>query len=143
MAGAGVLGELRRGDPERVGQYPILRRLSTGGLGQEYLATSPTGREIALRVIAPALADNQLVRERLAREIRVAAAVASPYTTRIVDADIGAPEPWIATEYVPGPTMELLIGSRAPVAQPGLLALAAALAEGLRDIHQAGLVHRG
>jgi hypothetical protein len=143
MAGAGVLGELRRGDPERVGQYPILRRLSTGGLGQEYLATSPTGREIALRVIAPALADNQLVRERLAREIRVAAAVASPYTTRIVDADIGAPEPWIATEYVPGPTMELLIGSRAPVAQPRLLALAAALAEGLRDIHQAGLVHRG
>jgi serine/threonine protein kinase len=89
MAGAGVLSELRRGDPERVGQYPIVRRLSTSGLGQEYLATSPVGREIALRVIAPALADNRPVRERLAREIRVAAAVASPYTTRIVDADIG------------------------------------------------------
>jgi serine/threonine protein kinase len=143
MAGAGVLSELRRGDPERVGQYPIVRRLSTSGLGQEYLATSPVGREIALRVIAPALADNRPVRERLAREIRVAAAVASPYTTRIVDADIGGPEPWIATEYVPGPTMELLIGGQGPVAQPRLLALAAALAEGLRDIHRAGLVHRG
>ena len=143
MAGAGVLGELGRGDPERVGRYPIVGRLSAGGLGQVYLATSAAGREIAVLVMAAALAGNESVRERLASEIRVAAGVTSPYTTKVIDAELGGPELWIATEYVPGPTMELLIASRGPLELPRLLALAAALAEGLRDIHHAGLVHRG
>lgn len=137
-----MIAGLALDDPLRVGRYPVEGRLSQDGLGVVYLATSASGQQIAVRVIAPAFAASPRVRGRLAREISGAAALASPFTTRVVDADLDGQEPWIATEYVPGPTLELLVAEQGPLEPARLLAVAAALAGGLRDIHQSGLVHR-
>ena len=143
MAGVGVVAGSRLDDPVRVGRYRVVGRLREDGLGTVYLARSVRGEQVAARVIAPAFAARPRVRERLAREIGNAAAVSSPYVAKVVDADIGGTQPWTAAEYVPGPTMELLVAQQGPLVPARLLAVAAALAAGLRDIHQAGLSHRG
>ncbi len=142
MAGVSVMTGLLVHDLGRTGRYPAGERLGEDNLGTLYLARLPSGQQIVLRVLAPALAGSPRIRERLEREIHTAAAVTSPFTTRIVDADIRAREPWIATEYAPGPTMDLLVERQGPLGLARLLAVAAALSAGLRDIHQAGLAHK-
>ncbi|MEV4258378.1 serine/threonine-protein kinase, partial [Spirillospora sp. NPDC049652] len=64
------------------------------------------------------------------------------HTAPVVDADPDAPEPWLATAFVPGPSLRRVVAERGPLARDGLRALAAGLAEGLAAIHACGLVHR-
>lgn len=142
MAGMSVIAGLQLDERLRVGRFPVVGRLSEDGLGLVYLAKSLSGLHLTVRVISPAVAGSPRIRGRLAREIHAAAAVASPFTVRIVDADMAGPEPWVAAEYVPGPTMELAVTEQGPLEPGRLLVAAAALASGLRDIHRAGLVHR-
>jgi Protein kinase domain/CHAT domain len=126
----------------RIGPYRLLRRLATGGLGQVHLAESPGGRLVAIKVLHPAVADAPESRSALAREARAAARVNSPFTTRLIDADIDGPVPWLASEYISGPTLDQRVHRAGPLPVPPLVALAAGLAEGLGAIHAAGLVHR-
>jgi hypothetical protein len=68
--------------------------------------------------------------------------VDSPFTARVIDVDTDGPVPWLASEYVHGPTLSELVTAAGPLPGPPCLALAAALSEGVRDIHSAGLIHR-
>ena len=140
--GASVVSEPRGDDRGQVGRFQVVERLAGDGLGPVFEAASPAGQRVALRVIAPPLADNPRVLERFGQELRIAVAITSPFITRIVDADLSGPKPWIAAELIPGPTLERLVTTQGPLGVPRLLALAAALASGLRDIHQACLSHR-
>lgn len=106
------------------------------------LAEAPDGRPVALKVLNPFERDDPRSRERLAEEARATARVRSPFTAEFIDADTEGPVPWLASEYIAGPTLATLVADRGPLALPALLALAAALAEGLEHIHAAGLVHR-
>jgi hypothetical protein len=138
-----VIAGSRLDDPVRVGRYRVVGRLSRDDLGTVYLARSAWGQQVAARVIAPGFASRSRVRERLARELRDAATVSSPYAVQVIDADLDAAEPWVVTEYVAGPGLDQLVAEQGTLATARLLALAAALAKGLGDIHQAGLAHRG
>jgi eukaryotic-like serine/threonine-protein kinase len=125
-----------------IGPYRLLRRLAQGGLGQVYLGESPDGRLVAIKALHPAVADAPESRSVLAREARAIAQVASPFTVRLIDADTDGPVPWLASEYIAGPTLAERVAGTGPLSVPLLVALAAALAEGLADIHAAGLIHR-
>jgi serine/threonine protein kinase len=129
-------------DSGRIGPYRVLSRLGRGGLGHIHLAESPGGRIVALKVLDRAVADDPFRRSVLAQEARATARVDSPFTARLIDADTDGPVPWLASEYFPGPTLRQLVTASGPLSMSPLLALAAALAEGLRDIHAAGVVHR-
>ncbi|MGD0700504.1 MAG: CHAT domain-containing protein [Trebonia sp.] len=133
--------ELERGDPESVGPYRLLRRLSSGGMGRVFLAESPAG-PIAVKVIHPDLSGDPEFRRRFASEIAAARNVSGKFTLALVDADPDAAEPWMATAYVPGPSLDEVVGRYGPLPLGPLLTLAIGLAEGLRETHAAGLVHR-
>ena len=60
----------------------------------------------------------------------------------VVDADVGGPPAWLATAYVPGPSLFEAINDHGPLSAGSLLTLAAGLAESLSAIHAAGVVHR-
>jgi predicted Ser/Thr protein kinase len=137
-----LAGELRTGDPERVGPYRVLRRLGTGGMGQVYLARSPGGRAVAIKVIRPELAVKHGFRARFGREVTAARAVSGFFTAAVVDADPDAQLPWMATAYVDGPSLADLVEDRGPLSVKAVVSLAAGLAEGLQAIHRTGLVHR-
>lgn len=125
-----------------IGPYRLLRQLAQGGLGQVYLGESPDGRLVAIKVLPPAVAGAAESRSVLAREARAVAQVDSPFTVRLVDADTDGPVPWLASEYIAGPTLTERVARTGPLSAQLLVTLAAALAEGLADIHAAGLIHR-
>lgn len=134
--------ELETSDPESVGPYRLLQRLGTGGMGQVYLARSPGGRLVAVKVIRPELAAERGFRARFAREVAAARTVSGVFTAPVIDADPDGATPWLATGYVAGPSLADAVESRGPLSAEFVLALAAGLAEGLQAIHAAGVVHR-
>jgi protein kinase-like protein len=135
-------GELRANDPRRIGSYQVLRRLGSGGMGRVYLARSPGGRAVAIKVIRPDLAQRRGFRARFAREVAAARGVSGIFTAAVVDADPEAELPWMATAYVEGPSLADAVEEHGPLPPRAVLSLAAGLAEGLQAIHRAGLVHR-
>jgi hypothetical protein len=129
-------------DPRSVGPYRLLGRLDASGMGQVYLALSSASRTVALKVIPEELAADPEFRTRFTHGVAAALKVQGRFTAAVVDADLDGPRPWVATAYVPGPTLGRLVAQQGPLPNLLLLALAAALAEGMREIHAAGVVHR-
>ncbi|MFJ6437186.1 serine/threonine-protein kinase [Streptomyces sp. NPDC091416] len=130
------------GLPESVGGYAVERQLGAGGMGVVYLARSRGGRAVAVKVARSELATDPHFRERFRAEVEAARSVGGFHTAPVVDADPAAAAPWLATAYIPGPTLGALIEAEGPMGEPRLRQLGAALAEALAAIHRCGLVHR-
>jgi outer membrane protein assembly factor BamB len=133
---------LASADPTSVGSYRLLGVLGGGGMGRVYLGRSPSGRRVAVKVIRSELAEDPVFRRRFAREVAAIRSVGPLFTAPMVDADPEAEPPWLATTYVEGPSLREWVVEHGPLAAPGVLVLAAGLAEALASIHAAGLVHR-
>jgi len=138
----GELDELQSEDPRRIGPYWLEGRLGSGGMGRVYLGRSPGGRQVAIKVIRPELAEDADFRTRFGREVSAARKVSGIFTASVVDADLDGPMPWLATSYIAGPSLADAVASRGPMPESTVLRLAAGLAEGLSAIHAAGVVHR-
>ncbi|MEV4685494.1 PQQ-binding-like beta-propeller repeat protein [Streptomyces kurssanovii] len=134
--------QLTQHDPRRIGPFEVLGRLGAGGMGLVYLARSASGRRVAIKTVRTELAEDQLFRVRFTREVEAARAVSGFYTAAVVDADPRAAVPWLATAYVPAPSLEEIINECGPLPAQAVRWLAAGIAEALQSIHGAGLVHR-
>ncbi|MFJ8952851.1 protein kinase [Streptomyces sp. NPDC102381] len=137
-----VFQPLRADDPRTVGGYRLAARLGAGGMGRVYLSHTRGGRPVALKVVRPELADDPAFRRRFAREIKAARRVRGAYTAELIDADAEAAPPWLATLYVPGPSLAAAVDRHGPLPVPAVLWLMAAVAEALQAIHGVGIVHR-
>ncbi|MFD4272972.1 PQQ-binding-like beta-propeller repeat protein [Streptomyces cyaneofuscatus] len=134
--------QLTQHDPRRIGPFEVLGRLGAGGMGLVYLARSASGRRVAIKTVRTELAEDQLFRVRFTREVEAARAVSGFYTAAVVDADPRAAVPWLATAYVPAPSLEEIVNECGPMPTQAVRWLAAGIAEALQSIHGAGLVHR-
>jgi outer membrane protein assembly factor BamB/tRNA A-37 threonylcarbamoyl transferase component Bud32 len=137
-----VVDQLTQHDPRRIGPFEVLGRLGAGGMGLVYLARSASGRRVAIKTVRTELAEDQLFRVRFTREVEAARAVSGFYTAAVVDADPRAAVPWLATAYVPAPSLEEIVNECGPMPAQAVRWLAAGVAEALQSIHGAGLVHR-
>jgi len=137
-----IAGPLRRWDPERIGPYAIIGRLGAGAMGQVYLARSRAGRLVAVKTIRIELAEEPGFRARFAREVAAARQVSGVFTAAVVAADPEADLPWVATAYVPAPSLSTLVRDCGALPVPAVRWLAAGCAEALESIHAAGLLHR-
>jgi hypothetical protein len=129
-------------DPAAIGGYRLEARLGSGGMGRVYLAFTPAGRPVALKVVRSDLGDDQDFRIRFEQEIQAARRVRGLYTAELIDADPSATPPWLVTAYVPGPSVEEVIDRDGPIAEAMVFRLIAGVAEALQAIHGAGVIHR-
>jgi serine/threonine protein kinase len=136
------LAPLRRHDPARVGPYLLLGRLGAGAMGRVYLGRSPAGRLVAVKTIRDDYAEEPDFRDRFGHEVAAARRVSGVFTAAVVAADPDAEVPWLATAYVPAPSLATLVETCGPLPVPAVRWLAAGCAEALESIHAAGLVHR-
>ena len=137
-----TLESLRRWDPEQIGPYTLLGRLGAGAMGQVYLGRSTAGRLVAVKTIKIELAEEPGFRARFGREVAAARRVSGVFTAAVVAADAEADVPWLATAYVPAPSLSKLVKATGPLPVATVRWLAAGCAEALESIHLAGLVHR-
>ena len=133
---------LRRWDPEQVGGYVLVGRLGAGAMGRVYLGRSAAGRLVAVKTIKVELAEEPDFRTRFGQEVAAARRVSGAFTAAVVAADPEADVPWLATAYVPAPSLSALVRACGPLPVPAVRWLAAGCAEALESIHAAGLVHR-
>ncbi|MFF9038235.1 bifunctional serine/threonine-protein kinase/ABC transporter substrate-binding protein [Streptomyces sp. NPDC014892] len=133
---------LRTADPSRLGDYRLLRRLGAGGMGVVFLARAPGGAFAAVKVVRASHADDAGFRARFRREIEVARQVDSPWVVPLLDADADAEDPWLATPFVPGPSLSEALEEHGSWSPASVCVLGLRLAEALDAVHRAGLVHR-
>jgi hypothetical protein len=137
-----LLKPLQRQDPDRIGSYVLLGRLGAGAMGRVYLGRSAAGRLVAVKTIRLEYAEEADFRFRFAREVAAARRVSGVFTAAVVEADPEAEVPWLATAYVPAPSLDQLVQACGPLPVLAVRWLAAGCAEALDSIHNVGLVHR-
>ena len=136
------MNPLGTGDPLRLGPYRLTGVLGAGGMGQVYLGRDAQGRTAAVKVLRPELAHDPEMARRFLREAYAAQAVRSGGVARVLAAQTEGGRPWMATEFLVGPTLDQAVERYGALAEPAVRALGAALVTTLREIHAAGLVHR-
>jgi predicted Ser/Thr protein kinase len=128
--------------PRKIGPYRVIEKIGEGGMGVVYLARDTENRQVAVKVLGPAVAAEPDARRRLAREVETMRRIKSRYVAQVLDADVNCSSPYIVTRYVHGRTLDAAVRESGPLQGKALYQLAVGLAEALAVIHTAGVVHR-
>ncbi|MFI0984200.1 protein kinase domain-containing protein [Streptomyces exfoliatus] len=144
-----MLEALPPGRPPRlIGPYRLLARLGAGGMGEVHLAcraddpTADPHRMVAVKTVREDLEVDGDFRTRFRREIAAARTVDGPGVARLLDADADASSPWLATEYVPGPSLAEAVVRAGALPIEAVRALGAQLAHALDAVHRVQVLHR-
>ncbi|MFF5917931.1 bifunctional serine/threonine-protein kinase/ABC transporter substrate-binding protein [Streptomyces flavochromogenes] len=138
----GALQPLLPSDPSAIGGYRLLGRLGAGGMGVVYLGRTAAGELAAVKVTHADQADQPDFRARFRREVEAARRVSSPWAVPVIGADPDAPEPWMATAFVAGPSLGEAVTAHGPLPERSVRLLGWSVARALAAVHAAGLVHR-
>ncbi|WP_430498808.1 serine/threonine protein kinase [Micromonospora trifolii] len=133
---------LRPGDPARLGGYEVLDRLGDGGMGSVFLARSPQGRLVAVKVVRAELSHDEEFRGRFRSEVNRARQVPPFCTAEVLDADPDHDPPYLVVEYVEGPSLAEVVRKQGPLGAARLHSIAVGVATALTAIHGAGVIHR-
>src|SRR5690606_23289416 len=125
---------LREEDPRRIGPYRVAGRLGQGGMGTVFGAIDEGGRCIAVKVVSPRHASDPAFRAAFAREVELMRRVGGVCAVAVHGADTQADPPWVATDFVPGPTLGGHVRESGPLEGDMLTAFAAGTAEALAAI---------
>ncbi|WP_269327851.1 serine/threonine-protein kinase [Kineosporia mesophila] len=130
------------GDTGRIGQYRLVQRLGEGGMGVVHLGLDENGKAVAVKVLRPHIAGDPDARRRLAREVATLRRVRHPRVAGVLDADVEGDTPYVVTSFVPGKTLEKHVRDHGPLPRGHVARIGQVLADALRAIHAAGVVHR-
>ncbi|MFI5745378.1 protein kinase [Streptomyces sp. NPDC051644] len=142
-----MIEPLPAGRARLIGPYQLLGLLGAGGMGEVYLARPAGAPEthgglVALKTVRADLDLDDGFRIRFRREIDAAGAVRSPHTAALVGGDANGRLPWLATEYVPGPSLAEAVTRGGPMPEPVVREMGAGLARALADMHAVRVLHR-
>jgi serine/threonine protein kinase len=134
--------DLHAADPHTAGPYRLVSRIGSGGMGVVYLAEDANGRQVALKLVRPELADDPVFRSRFRREVQAGQRVGGICTAKYLDADLDSEHPYLVTEYVEGGNLADYVASHGPLVGEQLIGLAVGLAEAIVAMHASGVIHR-
>ncbi|GAA1673010.1 hypothetical protein GCM10009830_19080 [Glycomyces endophyticus] len=129
-------------DPDRIGPYRVFAELGRGAMGRVLLGAGPDGRLVAVKVIREWLVEDAEFTARFREEVRRSRQVSGLYTAAVLDAGPEDRVPWLASEFLRGPTLDLAVKAAGPLPEAAAIRLAAGLAAALESVHAAGVIHR-
>jgi serine/threonine protein kinase len=133
--------ELQPGDV--LGDYRLESELGEGGMGLVFRATRTSdGREVALKVLKLALANDLLFQHRFRQEARAAAEVHEPHLVPIIEASDADGRHYLAVDYVAGGSLTDRIADQGKLDGSDLVRMVSEIGAGLDALHAAGIVHR-
>jgi hypothetical protein len=135
-------GPLLPGDPAWLGEYRLVGRLGSGGMGVVYLARDPRGGPVAIKLVHAHLAGDSEFRARFRSEVNRVRQVPSFCTAEVLDANLDHRPPYLVVEYVDGPSLAQVVDERGPLSPANLHSVAVGVATALAGIHAAGVIHR-
>lgn len=126
----------------RFGDLRLTGFVGSGGFSDVYEAYDKLGRRLAVKVIRLGGISERDQQERINREQAALRRIDSRGVARLITADLTCETPWIASEFVDGPTIRESISERGPLSQRETLSVIRRLAEILDEIHAQGIAHR-
>lgn len=127
-------------DSVNVPGYKLVQKIGEGGMATVYLAVQESlDREVALKIMSPALAANETFREQFMKEGRIAAKLTHPHLMTVHDIGSESGVYYLASEYLPAGTLRDRM-QRLNVAE--VLEIIRDVASGLSYAHEMGFVHR-
>ena len=127
----------------QLGSYRIASRLGSGGMGEVYRAyDEKLRRDVAIKVLRPSEADDDVVRGLLLREARAAAAVNHPNICTIHEVGEHDGQAFLAMELIEGEPLHRLIPSGAWLPVARMLDYSVQVADALAHAHERGVLHR-
>jgi serine/threonine protein kinase len=129
--------------PERLGDYRIVSRLGSGGMGTVYRAVHERmGREVAVKLLRPEIQRNPLLLQRFDREVRAAAKLSHPNIVAALDAREHDGLHFLVTELVEGRDLDLTVRLSGPLTIVDAVDCLLQAARGLSYAHAQGVIHR-
>jgi serine/threonine protein kinase len=127
----------------RLDHYELLAKIARGGTATVYKArNSLTGAPVAIKVLAPQVAADAVLRQRFEQEFRAASRLHHPNIVRLLDFGGAATSPYLVMEFVEGENLGDRIEREGRLAPGEAVRLIAQVARALEYAHQEGLVHR-
>ncbi|MEM9368875.1 MAG: serine/threonine-protein kinase [Planctomycetota bacterium] len=123
--------------------YELIETIGQGGMGVVYKARERSlDRLVAIKVLAPTVANDSAAGQRFLREARTAASVVHPNIITIHAVSDKPPLPYLVMEYVEGVSLQQQLDSGSPISFANTIRIGRQMAAGLDAAHQNGLVHR-
>ncbi|MBL7257147.1 serine/threonine-protein kinase [Paractinoplanes lichenicola] len=132
----------------RIGRYRLVEKLGTGGMSEVWRAHDETlGRPVAVKVLSPRLAGDQMFRDRMRQEALAAARLAHPHITGIFDfgespLDERFSLPYVVMELNDGESVASRLARQGPLPWRQAVTVAVEVASALATAHARGVVHR-
>jgi len=128
-------------DPDELGGWRITGRLGEGGFGTVFLAEKGA-QKAAIKVIRQEFVAEADARKRLATEAEVLSKLIDPSIGKILDSDLSGEFPWIATEFINGPTLDDKVKYEGPLKEIPWFNLAADIFHAIVSANELGIIHK-
>ena len=127
---------------QKIGHYRVVRKISSGGMGEVYLAEDTAlNRNVAIKFLPATVSGDAERRARFAREAQAAAKLSHPNIITIYEVSEYEGRPFFAMEYVEGESLAERIKLE-DISPEKIIGLTVQICEGLQKAHQAGITHR-
>jgi len=127
---------------QTLSHYRVTAALGAGGMGEVYRATdSNLGRDVAIKVLPPEVAQDPERLARFQREAKLLASLNHPHIAAIYGLEEAEGKPFLALELVEGEDLKERLG-RGAIPVEEALEIAGQIAEALEEAHSKGIVHR-
>ena len=127
----------------RIGPFILGRQIGAGGMGIVYLATHiESGKQVALKVLPPALSDDEKLLQRFEREIGILKRLKHPNIVKYFGGGTHQGQRWYAMEYIDGGSLHDILKKRKRLTWDQAIQVGRQLTAALEHAHNAGIIHR-